>query len=427
MKTYHSGFAQFAAALAPTVTVDEPSLESDAFAFAEQMQAVEALNREIASECARAATLEAMIDTLAETEGTLTPFQVSMLQHAAVQVGVPMAHQRLGLGMEAYQSYRGRQLLTISTESLADTLKALVAKIVALFKRLMAWIQNLLSRRANDARRVISLLGAPAGKATLSPAQAQAVARGLSIGAEIKPALVIGNSVTVMESLTDAAYINKVTAYASTVKSVLERMVDKEGNWRNGAKEINTISFPVPAKGFERESIMGQKAVYRSLPMANGGCVEFDNTPAANGGGMDGGNDGVKGARARAEALAAAGAVRVLGPEPYSGNAVEDLKKLGKSNMDALRPKVFMLMKHVIDAERVAGTLFSQVPRQEDELKQFVNQAGELKQDVVSLSAHLITSIQKVSSCASNLLNKATDRALLAGFAMVKLHQADLG
>lgn len=424
MKSSADGFATFFQHETPTATA---SMEArDPYGEWQAEQQVETLNRAIAHECTRATTLEALIATMESAETTLTPFQVTMVQHAAHNAGVTLAHASLGFGMEAYQGPRGHQLLTISTEGFKDALKKILAKILALYHRLKAWITKLLDRRSAEAEWIVGELKKPQGKAKLSESKALQLAEILSINGKLDIKGVVANTDVVVGGATSTAYTGAVSKYGEQVSSVLMGMLKDPQSWRTAAKNISSLSLPVPQVGFEQFKSVGQVAEYRSLALAESASIRITTTPSAAGGGSEGGNDGVRGAEARAAALSSAGAVSVDGEVKYTGNAAEELKHAGNASVLSAAHRMIEIMGKVVTARRSSDFLFQHLPQQEKQLTQAVASPAEMEPRIVTMGTELITSIGKASASATSVLGAVTGRAIRAGRAIAILHHHDL-
>jgi hypothetical protein len=73
----------------------------------------------------RISTLESAISLLEETKGNLSPVQLESLTIVARDFGIQLGHKQAGLGLEAWNGDRSRQMHTLTLEAFKETLTKL--------------------------------------------------------------------------------------------------------------------------------------------------------------------------------------------------------------------------------------------------------------------------------------------------------------
>ena len=73
----------------------------------------------------RISTLESAISLLEETKGNLSPVQLESLNIVASDFGIQLGHKQAGLGLEAWNGDRSRQMRTLTVEAFKETLTKL--------------------------------------------------------------------------------------------------------------------------------------------------------------------------------------------------------------------------------------------------------------------------------------------------------------
>jgi len=268
----------------------------------EALREVHSIERQIAAEQVKVSALNSAIEMLETHKGPLLPFQLQMLDIVASTTGAQLGHQKAGIGLEAYSGPRASTMLTLTLEGFKETFRKVIEWIMKLFRKLKSWVKKVFNGRKMQLNQALSILDTPHRYSIRRPSEGgiEAIAGALSIGDRFKPTEIVKNTRKVAQGLSSEAYVTSIKHYSDEVIAIvntfLKETSDQEGNWRRHVDLVNKLDLPIPPT-FEESFSQSTHAVYSSLPLIGGGTVSFI--------GVSKGNDqGAKGARARAQALA---------------------------------------------------------------------------------------------------------------------------
>jgi hypothetical protein len=387
--------------------------ETDDIELADNLAMVTSLSKEIQNEQAKVASAEAVILTLESHKGTLSPFDVQMLNLTAARIGVRLGHQSMGYGVEAYQGPRGRALLSISTENFREFMAKAIERIMELFERLKRFLRAYFIGNTATAEGLIARLKNHATTAKMVDAdtyyQIGHTVSALCLTGRFNPKQIIVNTQRVLTSLTDAQYLSKVTGYGDEALRVIEPLAKDGANWRRHVEGVNKLDVPRP-ETFTVEETSAKFEKYRSLPMVRGVSIMYSAVPQGN-------NHGARGARERSVALSETGSVvQYQDGGNHDLDGIKALRTYGQKGIANDIPAVIEVLEASIAASRAAKTLLTSADHDALKIRNSLRVAGADADDAASsICVHLASSVVSVTNLASTLLSRAAAQAVALG------------
>ena len=225
---------------------------------------------------------------LRSAQGPMTHHQASMMAVAASNAGIPLAHAKSGMGLEAYTGERHVVYLKASVESVGDWIMKWLDKLAELWERFVGWLTKALSPSINIARILNKAAHDKYSNyseedfATLKLKLAQPRSNMAKNLADIF--YIDGDSVDVGKSITTFAefFHDLAGPFSDHLKKSVEAAVSsakdlcklKGNQWRKDdmiMSKVKEFEFPIP-KGYvkHKDSASGAMATYRSMRMPGG-------------------------------------------------------------------------------------------------------------------------------------------------------------
>lgn len=415
-------------------SVESMADHSDAIELADQLREVDAIEREIDREQEKVATLENLIATLESHDRPLTPFQVQMLGIASAKVGVPLPHQQLGYGMEAYTGLRFRAMRNIALEGFKDAVKKVIDYIVELFGKLKAWLKKVFHVRHARIRQMRDLLsvakwtgGRVFGSKQMDIEMLQSLVLCYTVNGTFQPNKVLANLEETLKDLSQGQFQTAIQAYPGQAGAVIDEFLKDhagdDANWRRHVEKVNALSVPAP-HGFTAGAVNLSVQEFESLPLLAGVKLGFTAVSQGN-------DHGAKGAKSHAEALAKVGRVRLVDVQhqvPKAMQMLQTLKQLGNAGARGLTKDVLSILDHA-DMLLQYGDKMAEHGEQEMKRIQAEMHSGrahEMHEDANGIVTNLSRSAGAVGKMAADLAKEGSEMAIKVGATFVNLMMYNL-
>jgi len=383
----------------------------EALDSAELSSQLNLLQQSMAMESRRLETASKLQSALESQSNALSPLQAQMYHDVAQRIGLKMAHERYGFGLESYSGLRGRTLLRASTEGFKDWFKAFLERLVKLWKQLVAWVKTFFNYRFAKLREIRKTLNSGYQRTMLKGYRQHQGKSDIVIdefvdeNGKLNVRGLVDNTINVFNAVCASDYLAKVQSYGQVCMATASKLMEAEGNsWRRLVDDVKGVQFPIP-EGFHEKDVKGNAASYTTDFMVGRVRIKIETGRGEQ-------MQGHRGMGEYTDALAASSSLVYMRDPPeadtnyrFEKHPVEDYDRIVKLIDIAIasESRVRPFLKSSDDTLRAIEAMERKTLGEEADKPQ------------LSLASKLLASVQKSDKAAANMLDALLGLAINAG------------